>query len=183
MSSARRCGPWSGGVMVSWCQRQVPPLAGGSCPRSQPGQSGTITQQVQHPVRRSANPLPFPRTVVVHATRHGQLQGQPHRRAPIQVPVHTGPPMYSLLRKVQVGGGGKFSTGNFLPGKIPPGKNSATIVKSDWKNCATHVVYCSYAFLSMKACRAGNKEGNVARCQDRRAAGFALGFATDFAAG
>ena len=44
--------------MVSWCQRQVPPPAGGSCPRSRPGQSGTIPQQVQHPVRRSANPLP-----------------------------------------------------------------------------------------------------------------------------
>ena len=27
--------------------------------------------------------------------------------------------------------------GKFLPGKIPPGKNSATIVKSDGKNCAT----------------------------------------------
>ena len=25
----------------------------------------------------------------------------------------------------------------FLPGKIPRGKNSATIVKSDGKNCAT----------------------------------------------
>ena len=35
------------------------------------------------------------------------------------------------------GGGGDFSTGKFLPGKIPPGKNSATIVKSDGKNCVT----------------------------------------------
>ena len=34
-------------------------------------------------------------------------------------------------------GGGEFCTGKFLPGKIPPGKNSATIVKSDAKNCAT----------------------------------------------
>ena len=36
-----------------------------------------------------------------------------------------------------VQGGEKFSMGKFLPGKIPPGKNSATIVKSDGKNCAT----------------------------------------------
>ena len=34
-------------------------------------------------------------------------------------------------------GGGGFSMGKFLPAKIPPGKNSATIVKSDGKNCAT----------------------------------------------
>ena len=34
-------------------------------------------------------------------------------------------------------GGEKFSMGKFLRGKIPPGKNSATIVKSDGKNCAT----------------------------------------------
>ena len=34
-------------------------------------------------------------------------------------------------------GGEEFSTGKFLPRKIPPGKNSATIVKSDGKNCAT----------------------------------------------
>ena len=32
--------------------------AGSSCQRSWPGHSGTIPQQVQHPVRRSANPLP-----------------------------------------------------------------------------------------------------------------------------
>ena len=51
-------GGWGSDVMVSWYQRQVPPPAGGSCPRSRPGQSGTIPQQVQHPVRRSANPLP-----------------------------------------------------------------------------------------------------------------------------
>ena len=64
------------GVMVSWCQRQVPPPAGGSCPRSRPGQSGTIPQQVQHPVRRSANPLPpSPHCHCPRHTRHGQLQG------------------------------------------------------------------------------------------------------------
>ena len=34
-------------------------------------------------------------------------------------------------------GGGGFSTGKFLPGKIECGKNSATIVKRDGKNCAT----------------------------------------------
>ena len=50
--------PVVGIVMVLWCQSQVPPPTGGSCPRSRPGQSGTIPQQVQHPVRRSANPLP-----------------------------------------------------------------------------------------------------------------------------
>ena len=44
-------------------------------------------------------PSPLPRTVIVHATRHGQLQGRPHSRAPMQVPVHTGPPMYSVLSK------------------------------------------------------------------------------------
>ena len=59
-----------GGVMVSWCQRQVPPPAGGSCPRSRPGQSGTIPQQVQHPVRRSANPPP-PLPALTLSTPHG----------------------------------------------------------------------------------------------------------------
>ena len=34
-------------------------------------------------------------------------------------------------------GGGGFSTGKFLSGKIECGKNSATIVKSDGENCAT----------------------------------------------
>ena len=38
------------------------------------------------------------------------------------------------------------------------------------------MVYCSYPFLSMKACRAGDKE-------DRRAAGFAPRFAAGFATG
>ena len=35
------------------------------------------------------------------------------------------------------GGGGGFSMGKFLSGKIECGKTSATIVKSDGKNCAT----------------------------------------------
>ena len=75
------CGVWNGselvllitrpqGVMVSWCQCQVPPPAGGSCPRSRLGQGGTIPQQVQHPVRRSAPPPPFPR---MHAGTHALL--------------------------------------------------------------------------------------------------------------
>ena len=46
------------------------------------------------------SPSPLPRTVIAHATRHGQLQGRPHSRAPMQVPLHTGPPMYSILSKV-----------------------------------------------------------------------------------
>ena len=76
--------------MVSWCQRQVPPPAGGSCPRSRPGQGGTIPQQVQHPVRRTANPPP-PRTVAAHAARHGPLRGRPHSRVPTREPAHAGP--------------------------------------------------------------------------------------------
>ena len=47
------------------------------------------------------------------------------------------PGLSFTARVVLMQGGEKFSMGKFLPGRIPPGKNCATIVKSDGKNCAT----------------------------------------------
>ena len=56
------------------------------------------------------------------------------------------------------------------PTGTPQARNvvaGVTASSRNWENpfCNRIVVYCSYPFLSIKACRAGDKEGNVARCQ------------------
>ena len=60
--------PLVGIVMVSWCQRQVPPPAGGSCPRSRPGQSGTAASATPCATLREPPP-PFPALSL--STPHG----------------------------------------------------------------------------------------------------------------
>ena len=108
-------------VMVSWCQRQVPPPAGSSCPRSRPGQRGTILQQVQHPVRRSANPLPpsphcrCPRHTAWAATGPTTQPG-PHA-GPC---AHRAPNVFSSVKSK------KFCMGTHpMPSDLPKAINSA----------------------------------------------------------
>ena len=55
------------------------------------------------------------------------------------------------------------------PAGTPHARNVVAGVTASSRNrenpfCNRTMVYCSYAFLSTKACRAGDKEGNVARC-------------------